>query len=563
MPTFRAFIHLLINALFLASSLFLGSLTYSTTSLAQSAADTALYQHINQLTTTHYAQKMAAIESIGKSGHPDAAPILSALLEGRLFFTKKEKWIVIAHPTDPTEKRPSVFETFHPISGAALGKRKSRALKKVRTNNRIRSSLQSYIASLQLTHSDPNIQISAARSILKAPNADFLPHIKEALLQEENSDVLQALLTTKAAIELKQTKDIELKISAIQILKKSLEPEVLAQLIQLNAKDPDGNPLEASERLRAEAAAAVTHIKERTAYYKVMENLFFGLSLGSVLLLASIGLAITFGVMGVINMAHGEMIMLGAYTTYVIQLLLPHHIEQSLFIAIPAAFIVSGAVGIIIERSVVRHLYGRPLETLLATFGISLILQQLVRSIFSPLNRSVSTPEWMSGSLEINPILSLTYNRLYIILFAIATLLLLWSFIKYSRFGLSMRAVTQNREMARALGIRSSWVDALTFGLGSGIAGIAGVALSQLTNVGPNLGQNYIIDSFMVVVFGGVGNLMGTFVAAMSLGMFNKFLEPFTGAVMAKILLLIFIIIFIQRRPKGLFALKGRTAEEH
>ena len=278
-------------------------------------------------------------------------------------------------------------------------------------------------------------------------------------------------------------------------------------------------------------------------------------------LLAAIGLAITFGVMGVINMAHGEMIMLGAYTTYVVQLMMPNAIEYSLWVAIPLAFLVSGLVGVLIERGVIRHLHGRPLETLLATFGISLILQQLVRTVFSPLNRQVASPEWISGSLEINPILSLTLNRLYILAFALLVFGLLLIVLRKTSLGLNVRAVSQNRDMAKAMGIKTDWVDAMTFGLGSGIAGIAGVALSQLTNVGPNLGQAYIIDSFMVVVFGGVGNLWGTLVAAFSLGIANKFLEPVTGAVLASIFVLVFIILFIQKRPKGLFPQKGRAAE--
>ena len=279
------------------------------------------------------------------------------------------------------------------------------------------------------------------------------------------------------------------------------------------------------------------------------------------LVLAGIGLAITFGVMGVINMAHGELIMIGAYTTYVIQLLMPDHIEWSILVAIPAAFVVSGLVGIGIERGVIRFLYGRPLETLLATFGISLILQQAVRSVFSPLNRSVETPEWMSGLIQINPVFSLTLSRLYIILFCLMVFVALLLVLKKTALGLQVRAVSQNRAMARAMGIRSNRVDALTFGLGSGVAGIAGVALSQLTNVGPNMGQSYIIDSFMVVVFGGVGNLWGTLVAGLSLGVANKVLEPWAGAVLAKVLMLIFIILFIQKRPRGLFPQRGRAAE--
>jgi len=282
-----------------------------------------------------------------------------------------------------------------------------------------------------------------------------------------------------------------------------------------------------------------------------------------VLVLAAIGLAITFGVMGVINMAHGELMMIGAYTAYVVQQLMPMHLAASILLSIPAAFVVSGLVGVAIERGIVRFLYGRPLETLLATFGLSLFLQQLVRSIFSPLNRSVSTPEFMSGSLRVNDMLSLTYNRLYIVVFTLLVFAALQLILRRTSLGLKVRAVSQNRTMAKAMGIRTEWVDAITFGLGSGVAGVAGVALSQLTNVGPNLGQSYIIDSFMVVVFGGVGNLWGTLIGGMVLGVANKLLEPTVGAVMAKILVLVFIILFIQRRKQGLFPQKGRAAEGH
>jgi urea transport system permease protein len=318
---------------------------------------------------------------------------------------------------------------------------------------------------------------------------------------------------------------------------------------------------DAEQAVRSAAAHALRASEERVAFYATLETLFFGVSLGSVLVLAAIGLAITFGVMGVINMAHGELIMLGAYTTYVVQLLLPNHVDYSLLVAIPAAFLVSGAFGVAIERGVIRFLYGRPLETLLATFGISLVLQQLVRTVFTPLNRAVETPSWMSGSWEINSVLSLTLNRAYIIVFALLVFAALFAVLRFTRLGLEVRAVTQNRAMARAMGVRSAWIDALTFGLGSGIAGIAGVALSQLTNVGPNLGQAYIIDSFMVVVFGGVGNLWGLLVGGLSLGVANKLLEPWAGAVLAKILLLVLIILFIQKRPRGLFPQKGRAAE--
>jgi len=263
----------------------------------------------------------------------------------------------------------------------------------------------------------------------------------------------------------------------------------------------------------------------------------------------------------VINMAHGELMMLGAYTTYVVQTALPAYREWSIPMAIPAAFLVAGAVGVALERGIIRHLYGRPLETLLATFGVSLILQQLVRSVFSANNRAVETPSWMSGTFVVNDALSITYNRLYIVGFTIVVFVTLLLVLKRTRIGLRIRAVAQNRSMARALGVPSEWVDAATFGLGAGIAGVAGVALSQLTNVGPNLGQGYIIDSFMVVVFGGVGNLWGTLIGGLSLGVLNKVLEPFAGAVLGKIFVLIALILFIQRRPRGLFPQTGRAAE--
>jgi urea transport system permease protein len=285
------------------------------------------------------------------------------------------------------------------------------------------------------------------------------------------------------------------------------------------------------------------------------------LSLGSVLVLSAIGLAITFGVMGVINMAHGELMMLGAYTTYVMQLLMPNHIGTSIVVAIPAAFLVCGAVGVLIERGIVRFLYGRPLETLLATFGLSLILQQVVRDVFTANNRPVEAPSWLTGSLQINEALSITYNRLVTVLFMMLVFAILLLVLNRTRLGLQVRAVAQNRSMAKAMGVPTEWVDALTFGLGSGIAGVAGVALSQLTNVGPNLGQSYIVDSFMVVVFGGVGNLWGTLIGGMSLGVVNKILEPFAGAVLGKIIVLVFLIVFIQWKPRGLFPQKGRAAE--
>jgi urea transport system permease protein len=377
---------------------------------------------------------------------------------------------------------------------------------------------------------------------------------------ETNSKVKDEIATALALAALDGS-DARARLAAISTLRHSVRQDALNKLEALLVKSPDGTFVESDERVRQAAAVAVKSISRWRAFYSGCETMFFGLSLGSVLVLIAIGLAITFGVMGVINMAHGELMMLGAYTTYVVQTAMPNHGETSILVAIPAAFIVAGLMGILIERSIIRFLYGRPLETLLATFGVSLILQQLVRSIFTALNRSVQTPAWMSGTLELNQAFSITYNRLYIIIFTILVFAALFVVLKRTRLGLEIRAVSQNRSMAKAMGIRSEWVDALTFGLGSGIAGMAGVALSQLTNVNPNLGQSYIIDSFMVVVFGGVGNLWGAMVGGLSMGVVNELLEPYAGAVLAKIAVLVALILFIQARPRGLFPPTGRASE--
>jgi len=429
------------------------------------------------------------------------------------------------------------------------------------SNNELRTVLRGVLAEIALRSEDSAVRLQAAKNLVRSPSPEFLHAIERALVMETDTKVIESLRLAAAMVNLNSDEQV-LRLEAIESFRGTLDSDAMSILAAMQLTDSDGNYTEKDDLVRESAAAVLKEMRSEAKIYKLIENTFFGLSLGSVLLLTAVGLAITFGVMGVINMAHGEMMMLGAYTTYVIQLLMPNYIDYSIIVAIPAAFIVSGLVGIVIERGIIRHLYGRPLETLLATFGVSLILQQAVRSIFSPLNKSVTAPSWLSGSLEINGALSLTYNRLYIIAFSLIVLLLLVFLLKKTFVGLQMRAVTQNRAMANSMGIRTGWVDALTFGLGSGIAGIAGVALSQLTNVGPNLGQSYIIDSFMVVVFGGVGNLFGTFFAAMSLGVANKFLEPFAGAVLAKIFVLVFIIMFIQWRPRGLFALKGRSVED-
>ena len=510
---------------------------------------------LQQLTQKKFSVVETAVKALGQSGDQRAQPLLEAMLANELYQRKSDKQLVraVGSRNDYT-----LYDIF---SGSELAKEvSSRQLNRIRVNNKIRSTLRNALARLALSDPDPKARSEAARKLRDGQAEEISPLLQQALANEKVESVREVLRFSLATLQLKHP-DSEIRRQSVTLLSGSLDPDVRNLLTELLQKDPSGNWNEPELDIREKITATLKQIEFWEDIYGGVETLFFGVSLGSVLLLAAIGLAVTFGVMGVINMAHGEMIMLGAYTTYVIQKALPNLVEYSLFISIPAAFLVAGTVGIILERTVIRLLYGRPLETLLATFGVSLFLQQAVRSIFGPLNQNVLTPSWMQGALEINPLLSITYNRLTIILFVPFVLLTLFALLKRSHFGLEMRAVTQNRRMANAMGIRADQVDALTFGLGSGIAGIAGVALSQLTNVGPNLGQSYIIDSFMVVVFGGVGNLWGTFFGAMSLGLANKLLEPFAGAVAAKIIVLVLIILFLQKRPRGMFALKGRFVE--
>jgi len=469
------------------------------------------------------------------------------LLEGKIYSIKSTKKVVFAL------KEKNKYTTTGLVNNEPLGIFSKSEVSKIRINNKIRKKIKTSLALLDLTHPDESTRLAAVKSTYKSISKEVFNTMQLLLKTEESEDVKNSMIVVISIYNLNSDNPSE-RLKAIENLEGNLEPIVKVQLKKLIDKDLD-------ERVKLKAQKALKTIDSKIEIFKTVETLFFGLSFGSVLILAAIGLSITFGVMGVINMAHGELIMLGAYTTYVIQLLMPNHIDISIFAAIPAAFIVSGLVGIAIERGIIRHLYGRPLETLLATFGVSLVLQQIVRTIFSPLNRSVATPEWMSGAWEINGILSLTWNRLYILVFCLIVFAGLIIVLKKTSLGLQVRAVSQDRSMARAMGVRSNWIDAMTFGLGSGVAGIAGVALSQLTNVGPNLGQAYIIDSFMVVVFGGVGNLWGTLISGFSLGVINKFMEPWVGAVLAKVLILIFIILFIQKRPRGLFPQKGRSAE--
>ncbi|CAK3938253.1 urea ABC transporter permease subunit UrtB [Vibrio sp. 10N.286.51.C3] len=501
------------------------------------------------------SDKELAIDWVIETQTEDVSkPILDGWLNGNLYYfgdkqSEQYKQLYLIQSIKTATSAQSVWDE------SSLSIENARQFKKVRVNNKLRGILRGEIASIGLNSSNPDVRYKAVLDLLGTKDSNIIDRLAVLRTSESEGKVAELMdLSLAIFTSLDKSATVDDRVVSIDRVGDFKHSVVLKTLNQLLNSEQDPKVLAAAER-------AMDSYQQSQALYSGVETVFFGLSLGSVLVLAGIGLAITFGVMGVINMAHGELIMIGAYTTYVLQLLMPNHIGLALVLSIPAAFIVSGLVGIAIERSVIRHLYGRPLETLLATFGISLILQQAVRSIFSPLNRSVSTPEWMSGALQLNPMLSLTYNRLYIILFCGLVFMGLLMVLKKTPLGLQVRAVSQNRGMARAMGIRSERVDAMTFGLGSGVAGVAGVALSQLTNVGPNMGQAYIIDSFMVVVFGGVGNLWGTLVAGLSLGLFNKILEPWAGAVLAKILVLVFIILFIQKRPRGLFPQRGRAAE--
>ena len=498
--------------------------------------------------TDRFPDTEKGIQDLAASGLPTGPAMLEALAANQLYF-------------DPASKSVYLRDSSGALVAAKTGVRvegvAEARLKKVRLNNSVRGAMQTAQGALSLMSPDPAKRLSAAESVFKSRDPASLPLVETALAAEKDAMIRRTFEQARAAIIATDKDQEEIKrLEALDVIKERGDQDGASLLSSIAAANEG--------RVKASAEEGAKAIQSRLALWAHVQNIWYGLSLGSVLLLAAIGLAITFGVMGVINMAHGEMVMLGAYTTFVVQEWIRAHnpalFDYSLFIAIPLAFVVTGFIGVIIERTIIRYLYGRPLETLLATFGLSLMLQQAVRSIFGANNREVGAPTFMSGSFDFGAI-AITSGRMWIIVFAIAVFVGLLLLLRATPFGLRMRAVTQNRRMASAMGIDTNRIDALAFGLGSGIAGIAGVALSQIDNVSPNLGQSYIIDSFMVVVFGGVGNLWGTLVAALSLGIANKFMEPIAGAVLGKILLLVFIILFIQKRPRGLFALKGRAVE--
>jgi urea transport system permease protein len=507
---------------------------------------------VGDLAGDGFAAKQAAIAALGRLGDARAVPVLKALADDRL-RSGADNRVIIVTPTGGANKY------LEAVSGEEASGIDPGSLGRIIVNNKLRGEIEASLGSLTLFSSDRDTRLNAAFDALKHPSGDRAAPLEKALASEQDDEVRAAMQRGLAAVHLLAGTPDQQR-DAVHQLAGATDPQVK------NLLDEFRNDSRTDPALRKAADEALAAIGQRLQLVGVAANLFQGISLGSVLLLAAIGLAITFGVMGVINMAHGEMIMVGAYAAYVVQLLFVAYLPARWFgaylvVAVPVAFLFAGLLGILLERTLIRFLYGRPLETLLATWGVSLIMQQAVRSIFGSPNKAVSNPGWMTGGFDVIGGFTVTWNRLYIIVFCFVVLGALALILNRTSFGLQMRAVTQNREMAAVMGIRTARVDALTFGLGSGIAGMAGVALSQIGNVSPNLGQIYIVDSFLVVVFGGVGNLWGTLVGALTLGVVNKLLEPVAGAILGKIVVLAAIILFIQRRPRGIFALKGRTAE--
>jgi urea transport system permease protein len=498
------------------------------------------------LATSNFEELARAIERLAVSGHPQALPVVEALRDGRLMIRQDDRTLFWRDASGAMR----MASTGAVAEGGMAG-----ALRPLRVNNRVRRAIDAAIGALSLSSPDPRVRLASAERVFRSRDPEAIPALDAQLARETDARIRRAMETARAAAVLAADRPEPEKLAAIGVIAARGDLDARGLLAGLSGASPV---------VAEAAAAAVAAIDRRQAMIRIVQDVYYGISLGSVLLLAAIGLAVTFGTMGVINMAHGEMVMLGAYTTFVVQEAIrtraPHLFDWSLAFAVPLAFLVSALAGAIVERTIIRFLYGRPLETLLATFGLSLMLQQAVRSVFGPNNREVGNPSWMSGAFEIADI-TITWNRLWIIVFAMVVLFGLMLVLRRTAFGLAMRAVTQNRRMAASMGIRTPWVDCATFALGSGVAGLAGVALSQIDNVSPNLGQSYIIDSFMVVVFGGVGNLWGTLVGAMTLGIVNKLLEPVAGAVLGKIVVLVLLVLFIQRKPRGLFPLKGRAVE--
>jgi len=509
---------------------------------------------LNDLGNKSRSKIKIAVQKLGELGNPTALPALSALENKRLATTDEGKLVILNKGEN---------QGIDALTGKKVDI-ESLILRKPRINNSVRRYLSAAIAKLKLRSEEPAVRLEAAQELLKRSSSSVLALVEASLKKEKNDDVKEALLLVLAKINL-EGEDKSKRIESINNIKKFGNNDFYIVLGELLKQNDKGDYFEEDSEIRDSAAKALKAIKQRQVFVDQIANLFYGLSLGSILLLAALGLAITFGLMGVINMAHGEMLMIGAYATFVVQNLfieyLPGFFDWYLIVAIPVSFLASAIVGIILERTVIRHLYGRPLETLLATWGISLVLIQTVRLTFGAQNVEVANPFYLSGGIEVFNGVVFPYSRIVIIVFVVFVVTAIWALLQKTSLGLQVRSVTQNREMAACMGIPTHKVDMWTFGLGSGVAGLGGLALSQIGNVGPELGRMYIVDSFMVVVLGGVGKIAGTVVGALGIGVVNKFLEPISGAVLGKIIVLVLIIVLIQKRPQGLFALKGRSVD--
>ena len=509
---------------------------------------------IQELGSKSRSKIKVAVKKLGDLGNSAALPALIALKNKRLAITENGRLVTL----NESENEGRDVLTGEKINIESL------VLTKPMINNSVRRVLSTAIAKLKLSSDDPVLRHEAAKDLLRRSSSSIIPLV-ESSLKKENNDNIKEIFLLVLAKEYLQGDDKKKRLESINTIKNIGSKEFFSVLEELLLKNEEGEFLEKDSEVRRNAAAAIKSIKNRQIFIDQVANLFYGLSLGSILLLAALGLAITFGLMGVINMAHGEMIMIGAYATFVVQNIfikyLPSLFDWYLIVAIPISFLASAIVGIVLERSVIRHLYGRPLETLLATWGISLVLIQSVRLVFGAQNVAVENPFYLSGGIEVFSGVIFPYSRIAIIIFVIFIVILIWMLLQKTPLGLQVRAVTQNREMAACMGISTHKVDMWTFGLGSGVAGLGGLALSQIGNVGPELGRMYIVDSFMVVVLGGVGKIAGTVAGAFSIGIVNKILEPFSGAVLGKIIVLVLIIALIQKRPQGLFAPKGRNTE--
>jgi urea transport system permease protein len=524
------------------------------TASASTAAAQSVEALAAQLGSDDRTTMQSAIIALGTQQAPQALTLLEALEAGDLRISADGRALL-------RQKGGALRAVF---GGATVQVASAGKLVEPAVTNSVRRVLKNALSTQRLRSPSALVRKEAATVLAESQSPDATTALRAALAKERDEGARDFMELALAQVDL-ASPDAKKRLAAVHILARVGEPSHARILAPLVARDAAGKHLEHDSAVR-EAAGSTLASFERTAFlFRVLRDFLYGVSLGSVLLLAALGLAITFGVMGVINMAHGEMIMLGAYSAYVAQLLCaryaPSFADSYLVLAVPLAFVVCLLTGVLIERVVIRHLYGRPLETLLATWGISLVLIQIVRIVFGAQNVTVANPPLLSGGVTLMPDVVLPYSRVATIVFASAIVLMVFFVLAKTSVGLQVRAITQNRRMARCVGIRTSRVDMLTFGLGSAVAGLGGVALSQLGNVGPELGQGYIVDSFMVVVVGGVGNVLGTVISALGLGVVNKLLEPLAGAVLGKIILLGFIILFIQSRPQGLFALKGRAAE--